>query len=69
MKENSQEDKVRKLLNEMEMNMDLGFVLPPFGRFVNTKELMPILTELRHVLLEEKKVEVTIEKEEMVNEK
>lgn len=53
----TREDRMRKLLNELEMQIDLGVGMKPFGRFVSSKELQPILDGLKKELsqMEEEK--------------
>lgn len=49
MNQNSQ-DKMRKVLNNFEAQLDLGFFMPPFGKVVKTKDLNPILAELKELI-------------------
>ena len=62
----TREERIRKLLNEFEMQIDLGYGMKPFGRFVSSKELEPILEGLRkelHEMEAEKNVQATVVKD------
>lgn len=62
----TREQRIHKLLNEFEMQLDLGYGMRPFGRFVSSKELEPILDGLRKELSEmedEKKIIASVVKD------
>lgn len=65
----TREQRIRKLLNELEMQMDLGLGMKPFGRYVNSKELEPILHGLRkelHEMEEEKGLTAHVVKDQEI---
>ena len=65
----TREDRIRKLLNEFEMQIDLGHGMIPFGRFVNSKELHPILNGLKQeleLMEAEKNIQASVVKDEEI---